>query len=314
MASAVGLLLVVLTITFLLVQSAPGDPSHLFADPRVSPDARAAMRHRLGLDRPPLEQYLRWLGAAVTGNWGVSFAQGRPVRTLIGEALPASLLLAGAATALAVPFGLGLGLISARWRRQLGDHLARLLALTFYAQPPFWLGLMAILVGSRWLGLFPASHLRSIDAPSGLAGVFDVLWHLALPAFTLALLGAGQIARYTRLGLLDALDQDFFRTARANGLSQNQALLRHALPVALGPVIQLVGLMLPLLASGALAVEVVFAWPGLGRLAFTAIATRDLPVILATTGLTAALVIVGSLVADLAHAAVDPRVREGTPR
>jgi peptide/nickel transport system permease protein len=309
--AALVLLLLVLSATFLLLEAAPGDPARLVVSPRVPPAQRDALHRALGLDRPLGERYLRWLGAAARGDWGVSFAQGRPVAALVGEALPPTLLLAAAAIFVQVVLGTWLGIQAARRRGTRVDDAIRFAALLLYALPAFWLGLLAVLLFHNAVHLFPASHLRSATPPGGVAGVLDVLHHLTLPALVLGLVSAGELARFLRGTLIEVLGQEHVRAARARGLSEVRIVWLHALRNALPPVVQVLGITLPALLSGALVVEVVFSWPGLGRLAYNAILTRDYPVVLATTALAGALVVAGTLVADLLHHLLDPRLRDG---
>lgn len=306
------LLLLVLTLTFALLHAAPGSP----ADQLVTPgpgmaERQARLERTLGLDRPLHEQYAAWLGAAARGDWGTSLFQGRPVSRMIAEALPATALLALAALFVEYVFALALGVWSARRRDRFADHAIRAVSLLLFSIPTFWLGLMAILVLAHLWPVFPAGNMTSAGAEGwgAAARLADLARHLALPALVLGLGTGGATVRFVRDSLLDVLGEDFVRTARAKGLSERRVVGVHALRNALAPLFQLLGLSLPALLNGSLVVEVVFAWPGLGRLIFQAINARDLPVVLATTAVGGALVLGGSLLADLLHAAADPRVR-----
>lgn len=306
------LLLLVVTLTFFLLHLAPGDPFQVLLDnPRLPADYKDHLRRLYGLDRPLTVQYLNWLSAAVRGDWGISISKQRPVTRVIGEALPATALLAATALAVHYLLALPLGVWAARRQGQLTDHLIRGASLVFYSLPPFWLALMAVLAFSYALPVFPASHMRSpgADELSAAARLFDLLYHLALPALVLGVSVAGGTARFVRSNLLEVLGQDYIRTARAKGLSEGRVMVVHALRNALAPILQLLGLSLPVLLNGSLVVEVIFAWPGLGRITYQAILARDYPVILAATTWGGALVIAGNLLADLLHAAADPRVR-----
>jgi peptide/nickel transport system permease protein len=233
------------------------------------------------------------------------------VARLLVEALPPTLLLAGAALTLHVLLGLGLGLLAAARRGRWPDRLVTLGGLTLYAMPTFWLGLMAILLFAYRLSLFPGASMSSVGAEDWplWRRAFDVSWHLALPAAVLALSSAAAMTRFVRSGVLESLAQEFVRAARARGVGGGRVVLVHALRNALGPVINLVGLSLPVLVSGSLIVEIVFAWPGMGRLTYDAIMAKDLAVVLVTTSMASVLVVLGSLVADVALAWVDPRIR-----
>ncbi len=310
-AAAVVLLALVLTATFLLLHLAPGDPTLLLDNPRIPPAQRAHLRQVYGLDRSLGAQYVSWLAAAARGDWGVSFVHHRPVVSVLADAFPASALLAAAALPLELALGLALGVAAARRRGRAGDHVARVVSLAVYSLPVFWLGLMAILAFSVVWPVLPASHLRSVGAAalSPLRAALDVARHLVLPALVLAISNAGGVARFVRNSLLEQLSQDYVRTARAAGVPERRVVWRHALRNTLPPLVQLVGLQLPMLLGGSLVVEVVFSWPGVGRLAYGAILTRDYPLVLASTALAGVLVVIGSLLADLLQAAVDPRVR-----
>jgi len=312
-ASALLLLLFVLSGTFFLLHLAPGDPAVIVEDPRVPPAQRAELHRLWGLDRPLGVQYLAWLVAAARGEWGYSFQHHRAVSQVLGEALPPTLLLAGSALGIEWLVGLPLGVAAARRRGRAFDHLVRGASLFVYSIPVFWLGLMAILCFSLRWPLFPARHLHAPDAAelSAFGRLADTLHHLVLPALALGLPSAAALARFVRASLLDALRQDFVLAARARGLGETRVVWRHALRNALGSLTQLFGLSLAFLLSGTLTVEVVFAWPGLGRVTFDALMTRDFPVVLASTAISAAMVVVGSLVADLLLAWADPRVRHG---
>jgi peptide/nickel transport system permease protein len=312
LAASLLLLLLVLTATFVLLHLAPGDPLAVVDGLPIPKAEREHLIRAYGLDRPLAEQYVRWLGAVVLhGDWGLSYSQQRPVSTVIGEALPATLLLAGAALLVEYGLGVSLGVAAARRSGSAVDRAIRAGSLLLYSQPPFWLGILAILLFAYRLRWLPASHMHSIGA-GGLgaaARLADLGRHLVLPALTIGLGTAGGAARFVRASLLDVLGRDHIRAARAKGLSERRVVWVHALRGALPPLIQLLGISVPNLLSGALIIEVVFAWPGLGRITWEAILSRDYPVVVATTALSAVLVIAANLVADLLHAAADPTLR-----
>ncbi len=304
----------VVTLTFVVVHLAPGSYADQIAHARHSPEARELLRQRYGLDRPVAEQYAAWLRSVVTGDLGTSFVYRRPVARVLGDALPPTLLLAG--TALVMNLVLGLVLAMAALRRPHGwlDRILSLLGLGLYGLPSFWVAGVLVLVFSLLAGWLPPSHMRSVGAdalPAG-ARLLDLLQHLALPAATLGLVGAAATGRYLRAALLDLRDAPFITAARARGLSERRIRWAHVLRPALLPVITLLGLSLPMLVSGSLVVEVVFAWPGMGRVLWTAAMARDVPVILAATLVGCAAVLLGNLLADLMYAVVDPRTREMT--
>ncbi len=303
------------TIVFVVVRLAPGDP--VAAAVGEAPDARDGqlLRERLGLDRPLAVQYLRWVGQCAHGDWGHSWRQHRPVADVVGEAIGPTLLVTVTAYVLQLVMAIGAAVAMATRRGRAPDHLVGGVGLAFQSMPGYWLGLMLILLFGRGLGWLPSGGFGSAGAAdlSGGARLVDLLRHLALPVATLALGSFMATARYVRAALDEALGQEFILAARARGVPERRLLWRHALPHALLPVVTLAGLHLPHLFGGAVVVETVFGWPGLGRVAVEAIAARDYPVIMATTLLAGALVTLGSLLADLGYRRVDPRVRLGDP-
>lgn len=301
-----------LAVVFLLVEAAPGTAADAFFEDRpVPPETKAALEHAFGLDLPPGLRFVRWVVSAATGDFGVSLSKSRPVSSVLADALPETLGLMGLALAVHLAAGVGLGIVGARFRGRWPDRAGHGAALLLWSLPPFWLGLMAILLLAYAVPLFPPAGARTLGAPSGgaLAGAWDFLRHAALPAATLGLSSAAVLGRHVRAGLVDALGEAFVVAARARGAGSRRALTAHALRNAMLPAIQLAGLSLPALVSGSLAIEFVFSWPGMGRLAYGAVVARDLPLVLATTLAASALVVVGSLAADLGAMAADPRLR-----
>ncbi len=305
LAQSVVLLLLVSAATFALLRSTPGDPGVLLYGPNVSPEDLLQIRERWGLDAPLYEQYARWLANVATGDLGRSYLDGRPVLAVISERIPATLLLAGTALLVATLLGVALGALSARLPASRADYVATLLATVFYSTPAFWLGLLLILLFSVRLGWLPSGGMRAPGAPTG---AVDILQHLALPALALALRDAGRLARVTRTAVLEVLAEGYIRAAAAKGLRPATVAFRHVLRNALLPVITLLGMSVPGLLSGAVVVETVFAWPGLGRLAIESALQRNYPVIMGEVLIVATLALLGSLLADLAYTAVDPRV------
>ncbi len=302
----------VLTVTFGVLHLAPGGPGAVYLDPRVPAEYAEELEAAYGLDRPLATRYVSWLTAVVLdGDWGVSPSAKRPVSELIARYAPPTLLLGAAALLVQFSLGLLLGVTAARHVGRLPDHLIRAGSVLLYSLPAFWLGLMAILVSSHWLPLFPPGHSHSVGAAElgVVAGALDRLHHLALPALVLGVASLGGVVRLLRGNLVEVLQQDYVRTARSKGLSERGVVWVHALRNAVAPLAQLLGLTLPLLVSGAVVVEQVFSWPGMGRLMWQAIGARDYPVMLAVTAVASLAVVVGSLVADLLQAAADPRVR-----
>lgn len=301
------------TVTFLLVKLAPGDPfSEWVENPRIPPEVRAQWRARWGLDRPVHEQYVLYLRNLARGDLGWSFSQHRPVADAIADALPNTLLLMGVGLIGAFGLGVTAGVVRAGYRGSLPDRALGAGTLVFYSMPDFWLATMAMLVFGYWLRVFPTSGMKTAllyDYMSLAGKLADRLWHLVLPATTLVLLISAIIARYQRAAVLDVATQDFVRTARAKGLPERVVLWRHLLRNALLPVITLVGLALPMLVGGAVFVEQVFAWPGMGQLVVSAINQRDHALVMAIVVMGSALVTLGSLLADLLYMVADPRLR-----
>ncbi|HEV8581322.1 MAG TPA: ABC transporter permease [Thermoanaerobaculia bacterium] len=313
LAASVLLLLLVVTIAFFILRLIPGDPIHLFEGQRLTLEQQQRLKTIYGLDRPLLEQYAVWLSAvALHGDWGTSLTQQRPVASALLEALPATAILATAALTVEFAAALLLGVAAARRRRSAVDHAIRVGTLLLSSQPVFWVGLMAILLFAYVWPVLPASHMHSVDADlMGPAGwLWDLLRHLTLPALVLGLANSGATARFVRASLIEVMGQDYIRAARAKGLSELRVVWVHGLRNAAVPLIQIFALTLPALLSGSLITEVVFSWPGLGQLTFNSILTRDYPLILGATALSATLVVLGNLLADVLHAVVDPRARD----
>ncbi|HEV8381362.1 MAG TPA: ABC transporter permease [Gemmatimonadales bacterium] len=301
----------VVLLTFLLLHLAPGDPVDIMLGPTATVEQRAAQRQALGLDRPLSAQFGSWLGRFARGDWGNSIAKGRPVRTILGDAWPATVRLVGLSLILSYLIGLAIGVAQAARSGSRTDTLLSVSSVTLFAVPGYWLGLMLVLVFTYWTQLLPAFGAAGFDADylSGTSWVIDRLRHLALPLATLTLIGIGGAARFVRGAMLDTLSQPFITTARAKGLAERRVVGRHALRNALTPVVTLLGLSLPALFSGAVFVEAVFAWPGVGRVLVEAVQARDYPVVMAATTISAVLVVAGNMLADLLAAWLDPRTR-----
>jgi peptide/nickel transport system permease protein len=317
---AIPLLLGVLTLVFLFMHAAPGDPTAIYMHPSVSPEVLEQMRRNWGLDQPLYIQYLRWMKAFLTGDFGMSLSQNRPVAAILAERIPNTLILSGTALLLIFAIGIAIGIVQAVRQYSTLDNALTFSALFIYSMPSFWLALMLVLLLAYkvyqidwWPELlrFPASGTTSIDYDmlSGWAKLGDRLRHLVLPSIALGVSSAASVARYMRSSMLEVIRQDYIRTARAKGLPERTVILKHALKNALLPIITLLGLYLPFLFSGAVLVEHVFAWPGMGKTIVDAIYQRDYPLVMATSFLFAVMVVIGNLIADLLYAVVDPRIR-----
>ncbi|MFH1842072.1 MAG: ABC transporter permease [bacterium] len=312
LVSSLLLLLALLTLVFFLIHAAPGDPIDRYLSDEIDAEQRERLRHNLGLDQPLPVQYRRWLeGVVCHFDFGLSLRQHRPVATILLEAVPNTLLLTVSAYLIHLLAAVSGGIFMAHSRGRPLERLVNISGLTLYSLPGFWLGLMMILLFSRQLGWLPMEGVSAPDAAflPWHEQLWDRLRHLVMPACVLGLGSAMSTARYVRNSMLEVLSQDYVLTARAKGLPERVVLGKHALRNGLLPLITLIGLNLPLLLGGAVVIEYIFAWPGMGRVAIEAIQMRDYPVILGTTALSAVLVVLGSFLADLAYTAADPRVR-----
>jgi len=310
---AVGVVLMVTTLTFVLVHLAPGDPISVALDrPGVTDAVRQQWRESFGLDKPLGEQYVRWVANAARGELGYSFSHRRPVRDVLADTLPRTILLAGLSLVLSFFIGIAVGVLQAERPGGARDRWLGRVLLLLYSVPDFWLALIALLAFAYWLPLLPAGGIVDPvmhDYLSAGGRIADRLKHLVLPVLTLTLLSAASIARYQRSALLDVLPSDWMRTALAKGLSWRAAVRQHAVRNALLPTITLAGLWLPALAAGAVFIEKVFSWPGMGLATVNAIGARDYPLVTAGVLAISVLVVLGALLADIAVALVDPRVR-----
>jgi peptide/nickel transport system permease protein len=296
-------------ISFLIINLAPGSPVGMTLNPTASPKVIEQMRKNYDLDKPLHMQYLLWLKRLFTGNL-YSFKDGKPVLDKILERLPATLVLNFMATLLIFSLAIPLGIFSATHRYSFLDNLGTFLAFLGISIPSFWLAYLLILGVVKIFGV-PVLGLRSfgLDQPGIWVLLSDRIWHLMLPATVLAVGGIAAISRYTRSSMLEVLRQDYIRTAKAKGLTDEEVYYRHALRNALLPIITLFGFLVPGLIGGSVIIETVFAWPGIGRLAYQAVLSRDYSVVMTILTLTSALTLLGNLVADILYAFADPRIR-----
>lgn len=312
LAASAAIVFAVVTLTFALVHLAPGRPFRSGGERVLDPSVFAEFERRFCLDCPLLLQYAAYLRAVARGDLGISYGQRRPVAHALRDAIPNTLVLAGAALVIDFLLGLAIGVYQAIRRNRLADVALSQTTLFLYSVPTFWLGLALVLVFAVGLGLFPAAGMHDAALPRSAAWpvrFVDLLWHLTLPALTLGIVGAAGTARYQRAALLEVLGQDFIRTARAKGAREWRVMRHHALRNALLPVITLFGLAFPFLLTGAVLIETIFSWPGMGRLAVDAIFRRDYPLVTATTMIAAIMVVLGNLLADVLYAVADPRIR-----
>ncbi|RNB81254.1 ABC transporter permease [Brevibacillus fluminis] len=281
--------------TFMLIHFIPGDPVRIMLGQRATVEQIEALREELGLNKPLVTQYLSYASGVVKGDLGTSLKTGRPVSTEIAERFPATAKMAVASLGVAVVVGIGMGVLAARWKDTFIDSFIMTLSTFGMALPGFWLGLLVILVFSVHLGWFPIA---------GGTGFMDIV----LPAFTLGTLMATSISRLTRAGMVEVLSNDYIRTARAKGMSERLVLLRHAFRNVMIPIVAVIGLEFAGLLGGAVIVEQVFNWPGIGTLAIQAISSRDFPMIQGTTLFIGAIYVLVVIVIDVLYAILDPRI------
>lgn len=318
MRDAVVLYWLVVSLTFVLVRLAPGDPATMLVPPDATPAQVTQLRHAYGLDASWPVQYARWLGDVLTGNLGESFASHEPVTRVLERAAPISLGLGLASLALTFLIGVPIGVLQGARRGRMSDRVLTVLTTSVFAMPSFWLALALVAVFTYgasimgfpvWLRL-PAFGVHTPGAMlTGWDSARDVVRHALLPVSILAAIGAAGIARYARSSVADVSRQDFVRTARAKGATERRVYMRHVLANVLPPLLVLLALTIPGLAAGSVFVEAVFAWPGMGRTMLNAIAARDYPVVMASAMLYAGVVIAANLAADLVLPLIDPRRR-----
>jgi peptide/nickel transport system permease protein len=299
-------------IVFALINAVPGGPTSdlMLSDPNIKPEDVARLRASLGLDKSVPERYLSFMGDFLfKGDLGTSLIQrGVKVSDMISERLPQTLLLTVTALLMSLCLAIPMGVLSAVKHNSIFDNLLTVVSTAGVAIPGFWLAIMLLLVFAVELRWFPSGGM--FDVRKGVVETGDVIWHLGLPAFTLAFHNIAQWNRFVRASMLDVLNQDYLRTARAKGLRERLVIFKHALRNALIPFATLLGLAIPGLVGGALITETIFSWPGMGRLAFTAATQRDYPVIMAVVMMASVLVICGNLLADVAIGFLDPRIKQ----
>ena len=296
----------VLIVAFALVHLVPGDPVRIALGTRYTPEAYEALRSASGLDRPLVTQFFSYIGSALTGDLGVSFRNGDPVTVTLLERLPATLSLGFVGIVIALAIALPAGIYSALREGRLSDALVRITSQFGVSIPDFWMGILLIALFSTVLGWLPTSGYRPLfEDPAGW------LRHIILPGLTVGVVAAAIMTRYVRSAVLEVAAMGYVRTARSKGLSPRVVTLRHTVRNALVPILTITGIQLATLLGGVIVVEVVFAWPGLGRLVFNAVAARDYPLIQGAVLLIAALFLLINLLVDVLYAVADPRIRLG---
>jgi ABC-type dipeptide/oligopeptide/nickel transport system permease component len=306
LAQALIAVAAVVTIGFILLNLAPGDPVTYIMGDASNPELAARIRERLGLDAPFIARFATYVESVFQGQLGRSYVYGRPVLDMILSRLPATLLLFAAQFLISSILGFTLGALAAYRKGSWIDRIVVAVSIGGYSVPVFWSGQLLILGLGLGLGWFPTFGMRSLQ--TDLPAPLDIIWHLALPALTLSLLFTALIARLTRAAMVEALQEDYMLTARSKGIGE-LAVVRHAARNALLPVATVLALNLGQAMSGAVLTETVFSWPGIGRLMFDAISSRDYPLVLGLFWFISLMVITANLIADVAYAVLDPRVR-----
>lgn len=307
--TAIPLLLGISMVLFVLIHLPPGGPADIYAgSPTASAADLARMNENLGLNDPLPIQYVKWLRGMVTGDWGVSYKDGRPVTTAILERLPATIQLMLTSLLIAVALAIPIGVFTATRAQRGARYVVNVFTMLGISVPTFWTGLMVIMIFAGRLGWIPAGGRGRPD------DLLSQLHHLIAPALVLALVSMAGFARYIHSSMVEVMQEDYVRTATAKGLAHRTVVFRHAFRNASIPLITLIGLELPRLISGALVTEVVFSWPGLGRLITESILARNYPVLMGAFMLIALMTILGSLVADVGYGLVNPQIRTGGRR
>ena len=311
LVECVPLILGVIVINFILIHLAPGDPTYALIGPfQVSEEYLNQVRREFGLDQPLPVQLFNYLSKVLQADLGYSIAFRQPVASLILERVPYTLLLMLTALISASAMGIFLGLVCARKPFSFLDNVSTLVGMIGYSLPVFWLGQMLIYYFAVVLGWMPAQGMLSIRSdPEGIGKVLDILWHLILPAFALGFRYLAITTRFTRSSMLEVMGEEYIKTARAKGLDEFTVLFRHGLRNALLPVITIIGMNFGFVLSGSVLTEIVFAWPGLGRLMYDAIFARDYPVMMGMFVIVSVMVVVINLCVDLLYAVLDPRIR-----
>jgi peptide/nickel transport system permease protein len=304
--------LIVATITFVLIHAAPGDPFSGFADPLISDVQRLRLIRQFGLDRPLPEQYFRYLLNLARGDFGYSITHAAPVATVMLRALGNTLVLMGSAIVITFVLGIAIALMQVRRAGRATDRALSLTSMVLYSTPEFWLAITLMIVFAYWIPIFPVSGMTTpvvYDYLGPLGRLGDRLWHLALPALTIVLVATGGVARYQKAELLEVLPLDYVRTARAKGVSEWRVLTVHALRNALVPTVTLFGLSFPTMFGGAVLVERIFSWHGMGWVVTEAIGSRDYALVTSAVVVGAVTVVLGNLLGDLILARVAPHAR-----
>ena len=305
LAQSVLIMFLVSILCFALTKAAPGDPVMTYVEPNMSEEYIEQLREDLGLNKPLVEQYGIWLKNILQGNFGNSLMNKRPVLTQILERLPATILLMGSSLVLSVILAIPIGLYTGKHKNKFWDKITSMLSFVGISIPTFWFGILLIYLLSVTLGWLPSIGMRT----DGVNSFWDLIRHLIMPCAVLTFQNVAQYTRYIRSSTITELSSDYVTVQRAYGMSEMGILFRHVLKNAILPMITVLGMSLQSVVSGAIITEQVFAWPGTGQLAVTAVTTFDYPLIMGITMFTALLIVIGNLLADICYSIVDPRIR-----
>jgi len=306
------LLIAVIILNFLLIHLAPGDPVDTLVGEMggATPELVAKIRAEYGLDKNFFEQLTSYIGKVARGNLGNSYTFNQPVTRIIFHRLPATVLLVVSALLIALFFGTLLGIMAAQKPDSLFSHFVTVFSLTSFSAPVFWTGIMLLILFSYYIPIFPSFGMNTVGLEGPLiVRMFDTLKHLFLPAITLSSIYLAAYSRIARASMMDVLGSDYIRTARAKGLSKQVVVYKHALKNALLPVVTLVGLQLSQIVAGAVVVETVFSWPGIGSIAFKSILRRDYTLLLGILFFSTVIVVIANLITDLTYRILDPRIK-----
>ncbi|MHB1907984.1 MAG: ABC transporter permease [Nitrososphaerales archaeon] len=308
-AIGIPLIFSVMVFNFILIHTAPGGPLSTLANPRLSSTTRQMVLAQFGLNKPLYVQFYLYIANVLHGNLGQSYFLGEPVATVIAQRLPATILLTGTSTLIAILIGVPLGMLAATRPRSIVDRLVSGISIFGYSIPVFWLGIMLLEIFAVYFRLLPAGGIQSLNAPTGFIGSsLDIMSHMVLPVTTLTIVSLAPFALFTRAGMIEALGKDYILTAKAKGAGRARVLLRHALRNGVLSVFTVIGLSLAFVVAGAVLVETVFSWPGVGLLLYQAILQRDYPVLLGAFLIIAISVFVINLATDILYAFLDPRI------
>ncbi|MDO4265477.1 MAG: ABC transporter permease [Eubacteriales bacterium] len=303
----IPVIILVSMLSYLIIQAAPGDPIDNYSKPGMTQEQLDAIRQEYNLDGSVVQQYLTWAGHVVKGDFGTSLYQNRPVAELIGERLPATLMLMGSALLLSLIVSIPLGLWAGLKKNKLTDNIIGILSYLGISIPPFWLAMIFIIIFALKLHILPSGGMRTVNVYTNI----DVIRHMVMPVIVLSLNNTATFTRYIRSNTISQLEEDYVLTAIAKGTSRPKVLFRHVLKNCLLPIITLAGINIAGLVCGSFVVETVFSWPGIGRLAMDAVNSRDYPIIMGFTMFSCIILLLGNFIADILYAVADPRIRQG---